>query len=92
MENKIILILYTVCTILRGIFPNTVLNLIEGGIGVFVNITILVMYVVDKSMNRYFVPILALLDLIGFLSNVLHFHLDEIHLPWYQSPKNFCVP
>lgn len=62
------------------LFPNTVLDLIEGGIGVFGNITVLVMYsryIVDKSMTRYFIPILAFVDLLGCLSNVVHFHLDN---------------
>lgn len=77
MENKVILILYTVCTILRGFFSNTVLNLIEGGIGVFGNIIVFVMYFVDESTMRYFISVLALVDLIGCLSYVLYFHLDN---------------
>lgn len=69
-------------------FPNTVIHLIEGVIGVFGNIVVLMMYtkyVTDKSGSRYFIPILALVDLFGCLSNVIQFHLDNTMTYTYPS-------
>lgn len=60
--------------------PNTVIHLIEGAVGVFGNIIVLIMYsryIADKSGTRYFIPILAVVDLIGCLSNVVQFQLDN---------------
>uniref|UniRef100_K1RCX5 [Phe13]-bombesin receptor n=1 Tax=Magallana gigas TaxID=29159 RepID=K1RCX5_MAGGI len=62
------------------LLPNTVTHLIELAFGVFGNTIVLVMYsryIADKSGTRYFIPILALVDLIGCLSNVTQFHLDN---------------
>lgn len=62
------------------LLPNTVIHLIELAFGVFGNTIVLVMYsryIADKSGTRYFIPILALVDLIGCLSNVTQFHLDN---------------
>lgn len=60
--------------------PNTVIHLTEGAVGVFGNIIVLIMYsryIADKSGTRYFIPILAVVDLIGCLSNVVQFQLDN---------------
>lgn len=62
------------------LLPNTVLDLIAGAFGVFGNCIVLVMYtryISDKSGTRFFIPILALVDLIGCVSSVTSFHLDN---------------
>lgn len=59
---------------------NTVIHLTEGVIGVFGNIIVLVMYsryIADKNGTRYFIPALAVVDLMGCLSNVVQFQLDN---------------
>lgn len=60
--------------------PNTVIHLTEGAVGVFGNIIVLVMYsryIADKNGTRYFIPALAVVDLMGCLSNVVQFQLDN---------------
>lgn len=60
--------------------PNTVIHLTEGAIGIFGNIIVLVMYsryIADKNGTRYFIPVLAVVDLMGCLSNVVQFQLDN---------------
>lgn len=62
------------------LIPNTVIHLTEGAIGIFGNIIVLVMYsryIADKNGTRYFIPVLAVVDLMGCLSNVVQFQLDN---------------
>lgn len=62
------------------LIPNTVIHLTEGAIGFFGNIIVLVMYsryIADKNGTRYFIPVLAVVDLMGCLSNVVQFQLDN---------------
>lgn len=87
MANESIAVLLTERNA-EKMFPNTVIHLIEGGIGVFGNIVVLIMYtkyIADKSGSRYFIPILALVDLFGCLSNVIEFHLDNTMMYTYPS-------
>lgn len=56
MANESIAVLLTERNA-EKMFPNTVIHLIEGGIGVFGNIVVLIMYtkyIADKSGSRYF--------------------------------------
>lgn len=87
MANKSIAVLLSERNAER-LFPNTVIHLVEGAIGVFGNIVVIIMYtkyIVDKSGSRYFIPILALVDLFGCLSNVIEFHLDNTMIYIYPS-------
>lgn len=87
MANESIAVLLTERNA-EKMFPNTVINLIEGGVGVFGNIVVLIMYtkyIADKSGSRYFIPILALVDLFGCLSNVIEYHLDNTMMYTYPS-------
>ncbi|XP_052694816.1 5-hydroxytryptamine receptor 2A-like [Crassostrea angulata] len=62
------------------LIPNTVIHLTEGAIGIFGNIIVLVMYsryIADKNGTRYFIPVLAVVNLMGCLSNVVQFQLDN---------------
>ncbi|XP_048748665.1 cholecystokinin receptor type A-like [Ostrea edulis] len=62
------------------LLPNTMVHLIETAFGIFGNFIVLLMYtkyVQDKTGTRYFIPVLALVDFAGCLSNVAQFHLDN---------------
>lgn len=76
----------------KQLLPNTVLDLIAGAFGFFGNGIVLLMYtryITDKSGTRYFIPILALVDLIGCVSSVSSFHLDNTMRYVYPS-ENLC--
>jgi hypothetical protein len=60
--------------------PNTVIQMIEAIFGILGNSIVLLMYtkyVQDKTVTRYFIPILAVVDLVGCLSNIIYYHLDN---------------
>lgn len=72
--------------------PNTVVDMIAMAFGVFGNGIVLVMYtkyITDKSGIRYFIPVLALVDLIGCVSSVTSYHLDNTMRYVYPS-ANLC--
>ncbi|XP_062577680.1 orexin receptor type 2-like [Saccostrea cucullata] len=62
------------------LLPSTVIQIIAAIFGVFGNVLVLLMYtkyIEDKTGCRYFIPILAVVDLLGSLSNVIEFYLDN---------------
>ncbi|XP_062601516.1 type-1 angiotensin II receptor-like [Saccostrea cucullata] len=62
------------------LIPSTIIQLIIGTFGVLGNSLVLLMYtkyIEDKTGCRYFIPILALVDLLGSVSNVTQFHFDN---------------
>lgn len=76
----------------KQLLPNTVLELIFGAFGVSGNSIVLLMYtrfITDKSGTRYFIPILALVDLTGCVSSVTSFYLDNTMGYVYPS-ANLC--
>lgn len=76
----------------KQLLPNTVFELIFGAFGVSGNSIVLLMYtrfITDKSGTRYFIPILALVDLTGCVSSVTSFYLDNTMGYVYPS-ANLC--
>ncbi|XP_062591619.1 pyrokinin-1 receptor-like, partial [Saccostrea cucullata] len=64
----------------KALLPNTIIQLVMGTLGVFGNCLVLLMYtkyVEDRSGSRYFIPILALVDLIGTVSNVSKNYVND---------------
>ncbi|XP_062578674.1 thyrotropin-releasing hormone receptor-like [Saccostrea cucullata] len=62
------------------LLPNTILQLIAAVFGMFGNTLVLLLYgkyIQDKSGSRYFIPALAFVDLVGCLSNAVHYYLDD---------------
>jgi hypothetical protein len=54
--------------------------MIEAVFGIIGNLVVLLVYtkyVQDKTVTRYFIPVLAVVDLVGCLSNVVYFYLDN---------------
>ncbi|XP_062601515.1 orexin receptor type 2-like [Saccostrea cucullata] len=64
----------------KALLPNTIIQLIMGTLGVFGNCLVLLMYtkyVEDNKGSRYFIPVLAFVDLIGTVSNVTGFYMRD---------------
>lgn len=64
----------------QQLLPNTVIQLLAGVFGVLGNSIVLLMYsryIQDSTGSRYFIPILAVVDLAGCVSNVIEFHLED---------------
>ncbi|XP_062578672.1 thyrotropin-releasing hormone receptor-like [Saccostrea cucullata] len=62
------------------LIPSTIIQLILGTFGVLGNGLVLLMYtkyIQDNTGCRYFIPILAIVDLLGSFSNVTQFHFDN---------------
>lgn len=87
MVNEFIVVLLMERNV-EKMFFNIVIYLIEGGVGVFGNIVVFIMYmkyIVDKSGLRYFIFILVFVDFFGCLLNVIEFYLDNIMMYIYLS-------
>ncbi|XP_061170977.1 cholecystokinin receptor type A-like [Saccostrea echinata] len=70
------------------LLPNTIAQLIAAAFGIFGNSLVLLMYsryVKDKTASRFFIPILAFVDLAGCVSNVTEFHIDNTMRYIYPS-------
>ncbi|XP_061170979.1 annetocin receptor-like [Saccostrea echinata] len=70
------------------LLPNTIAQLIAAVFGVFGNSLVLLVYcryVQDKTVSRFFIPILAFVDLAGCVSNVTQFHIDNTMRYIYPS-------
>lgn len=64
------------------VLPNTVLMACGVVLGVVGNLTVILIYMVridDKRGDRYFIPVLALVDCLGSLSNGLFYILDNFY-------------
>jgi hypothetical protein len=64
----------------KQLLPNTVVLLIEAFFGIIGNSIVLLMYtryVQGKTGTRYFIRILALVDLLGCLSNATQLYMDD---------------
>ncbi|XP_062607168.1 thyrotropin-releasing hormone receptor-like [Saccostrea cucullata] len=62
------------------LLPNTIVQLIAAVCGILGNIPVLLMYgkyIEDKTRSRYFIPVLAFVDLVGCVSNAVHFYLQN---------------
>lgn len=59
--------------------PTTVIYIIVAALGGLGNISVILVYCfrMKKQDNRYFIPILACVDLIGCVTNAVYFHLDD---------------
>ena len=81
------------------LLPNTVIQLIAGVLGILGNTIVLLMYtryIQDNTGTRYFIPILALVDLVGCISNVTKFQLEDSVQYFYPSlglckTLSFCM-
>lgn len=65
------------------VLPNTVLMSLGIMFGVVGNITVIVLYVVridDRRGDRYFIPILALVDCLGSISNGVFYVIDNLYI------------
>lgn len=70
------------------VLPNTVLMSVGIMVGVIGNITVIVLYVVrinDKRGDRYFIPILALVDCLGSVSNGVFYVIDNFYIFSFPS-------
>ncbi|XP_061165642.1 somatostatin receptor type 5-like [Saccostrea echinata] len=64
----------------KQLLPNTIVQLIAATFGILGNCLVILMYtkyVKDKMGSRYFIPVLAVVDLVGSVSNATQFHLDN---------------
>ncbi|XP_061170978.1 oxytocin receptor-like [Saccostrea echinata] len=62
------------------LLPNTIAILIAAAFGIFGNFLVILVYsryVQDKTASRFFIPILAFVDLAGCISNVIQYHIDN---------------
>jgi hypothetical protein len=62
------------------VLPNTVVEMSEAVFGIVGNLVVLLVYtkyIQDKTVTRYFIPVLAVVDLVGCLSNVIYFYLTN---------------
>ena len=72
----------------KQLLPNTVIQQITGVFGILGNIIVLLMYtryIHDTKGTRYFIPILALVDLAGCISNVTKFQLEDTMRYFYAN-------
>ncbi|XP_062606310.1 cholecystokinin receptor type A-like [Saccostrea cucullata] len=62
------------------LLPNTIAQLIAAVFGILGNSVVILVYfryIQDKTSSRFFIPILAIVDLAGCISNVTAFHIDN---------------
>ena len=70
------------------LLPNTVIQLIAGVLGILGNSIVLLVYtqyIHDTKGTRYFIPILALVDLAGCISNVTKFQQEDTMRYFYAN-------
>ncbi|XP_062606309.1 neuropeptide Y receptor type 2-like [Saccostrea cucullata] len=67
------------------LLPNTIAQFFTAVLGIFGNSLVILVYsryVQDKTVSRFFIPILAIVDLVGCISNVIQYHIDNtMHHP-----------
>jgi hypothetical protein len=62
------------------LLPNTAIEMTEAVLGIVGNLVVLLVYtkyIQDKTVTRYFIPVLAVVDLVGCLANAVYFYLDN---------------
>lgn len=71
----------------RKVRPTTIFYIIVASFGALGNVAVVLVYCVrmKKQDNRYFIPILACVDLIGCVTNAVYFHLDDTSQFIYPS-------
>ncbi|XP_062583171.1 type-1 angiotensin II receptor B-like [Saccostrea cucullata] len=77
----------------KALLPNTIIQLIMAALGVFGNCLVLLMYtkyVEDNKGSRYFIPVLALVDLIGTASNVTGFYVND-NMRYTYGSEFLCI-
>jgi hypothetical protein len=62
------------------VLPNTVIEILEAVLGILGNFVVILVYtkcMKEKSMTRYFIPVLAVVDLVGCVSNGVFIYLAD---------------
>jgi hypothetical protein len=63
-----------------SLLPNTVVEMVEVLFGIVGNLVVLLVYtkyIQNKTVKRYFIPVLAVVDLVGCMSNAIYFYLHN---------------